>query len=225
MKKFKFITACVASVMSLILVIETVSYISEADSEIVLAAEKTADDEVEIAAIESTELGATGLDFLYDVDSTDLAIDESITAESSEEVELILSDAIVELKVGNSKSLKETSEDSDETTEDENDNASDDDNNLEYVGNFKVTAYCSCSKCCGKSNGITASGKKATVGRTIAADTSKFPLGTELVFNGNTYVVEDTGGSINGNRIDLYMGSHQEALNWGVRYCDVYIKN
>ena len=93
-----------------------------------------------------------------------------------------------------------------------------------YVGTFKITGYCSCSSCCGKSNGITASGTKATAGRTIAADTSKYPFGTKLVINGHTYTVEDRGGAISGNRIDMYFSSHSEALQWGVRYCDVYIK-
>ena len=240
MKKFKFITACIASVMSLVIIVETGSYISEVNSTTVKAAEPADEDEVDIAVNESAKLGVSGLDFLYDVDS-DLVIDTSITEDGSKEIELILNDAIVELKVDNSKSLKEESNDSkeskedskddseeskesDETTDKEDENASDDDNNLEYVGTFKVTAYCSCSACCGNSNGITASGTKATAGRTIAADTSKFPLGTELTFNGHTYVVEDTGGAISGNRIDLYMSSHQEALNWGVRYCDVYIE-
>lgn len=93
-----------------------------------------------------------------------------------------------------------------------------------FLGTFKVTAYCSCSSCCGKSNGITASGTKATAGRTIAADTSKYPFGTKLVINGHTYTVEDRGGAINGNRIDMFFNSHSEALQWGVKYCDVYIK-
>lgn len=92
------------------------------------------------------------------------------------------------------------------------------------LGTFKVTAYCGCSACCGKSNGITASGTKATEGRTIAADTSKYPFGTELVIDGKTYVVEDRGGAISGNRIDIYFNSHSDALQWGVRYCEVKIK-
>ena len=44
---------------------------------------------------------------------------------------------------------------------------------------FKVTAYCSCAKCCGKTNGITASGTKATAGRTVATS-SQFSFGTQL---------------------------------------------
>lgn len=82
---------------------------------------------------------------------------------------------------------------------------------------FKVTAYCSCSKCCGKSTGITASGTKATANHTIAAP-STYAFGTQIVMNGVTYTVEDRGGAIQGNRIDVYVSSHSEALSWGVKY-------
>ena len=85
---------------------------------------------------------------------------------------------------------------------------------------YKITAYCSCAKCCGKTNGITAAGTKATAGRTIAAS-SKFALGTKLNINGHTYTVEDRGGAIKGNKIDIYVNSHAEALAWGVRYLPV----
>ena len=91
-------------------------------------------------------------------------------------------------------------------------------------GRYKVTAYCSCAKCCGKTNGITASGVKATANHTIAAP-STFAFGTQLLINGKTYTVEDRGGAIQGNRIDIYMNSHSEALAWGVRYLDVEVLN
>lgn len=87
---------------------------------------------------------------------------------------------------------------------------------------YKVTAYCACKKCCGKTNGITASGTKATAGRTIATD-SKFAFGTKLSINGTTYVVEDRGGAIKGNKIDMYFDSHAEALAWGVKYLPVKV--
>lgn len=94
---------------------------------------------------------------------------------------------------------------------------------LKSLGKFKITAYCSCSKCCGKSDGITASGAKATAGRTIAAP-STFKFGTKLIINGHEYTVEDRGGAIKGNRIDIYFDSHQEALNFGVKYIEVFIE-
>ena len=89
---------------------------------------------------------------------------------------------------------------------------------------YKITAYCPCSKCCGKTNGRTASGTKATAGRTVAAS-SKFAFGTKLNIGGHIYTVEDRGGAINGNKIDIFVNSHAEALQWGVRYLNVSVVN
>ena len=89
---------------------------------------------------------------------------------------------------------------------------------------YKITAYCPCSKCCGKSTGITASGTRATAGRTVAAS-SKFAFGTKLNINGHIYTVEDRGGAISGNKIDIFVNSHSEALAWGVRYLPVSVTN
>ena len=97
----------------------------------------------------------------------------------------------------------------------------------EYMGEFRVTAYCPCPICCGKysnmENPTTASGTQATAGRTIAAD-SRFPFGTQLVVNGQVYTVEDRGGAINGNKIDVYFNSHEEALSYPTGYYSVYRK-
>ena len=89
---------------------------------------------------------------------------------------------------------------------------------------YKITAYCPCSRCCGKSNGITAAGTRATAGRTVAAS-SRFAFGTKLNINGHIYTVEDRGGAINGNKIDIFVSSHSEALAWGVRYLPVSVVN
>lgn len=83
---------------------------------------------------------------------------------------------------------------------------------------FTVTAYCPCEKCCGAyANGYTATGEKAIQGVTIAADPDVLPMGTEIELDGHTYTVQDTGGAIAGNRLDLYFDSHEDALRWGVR--------
>ena len=87
---------------------------------------------------------------------------------------------------------------------------------------YKITAYCSCAKCCGKATGRTAMGTKATAGRTVAAS-GKFAFGTKLNINGHVYTVEDRGGAINGNKIDIFVNSHAEALAWGVRYLPVSV--
>ena len=99
----------------------------------------------------------------------------------------------------------------------------------------EATAYCPCGQCCGwrrnwlfrpviasgphrgkpKAVGITASGTEARPG-TIAADTRVLPFGTILYVPGYGYGrVEDTGGDIKGNRIDLFYRSHDDALEWG----------
>lgn len=93
------------------------------------------------------------------------------------------------------------------------------------LGEFKLTAYCACSSCCGKSDGITATGTIATAGRTIAVDPRVIPYGTEVIINGNTYIAEDCGGSIKGNRIDVFFDSHSEALQFGIQYANVYLAN
>lgn len=86
-----------------------------------------------------------------------------------------------------------------------------------------ATAYCGCSQCCGKSDCITASGARATEGRTIAADLSVFPFGTHLRINSVDYIVEDCGGGINGNRLDIYFERHSDALRFGVQTVTVEV--
>lgn len=72
-------------------------------------------------------------------------------------------------------------------------------------------------ECGAYANGYTATGAKATQGVTIAADPDVLPMGTEIELDGHTYTVQDTGGAIAGNRLDLYFDSHEDALQWGVR--------
>lgn len=93
---------------------------------------------------------------------------------------------------------------------------------------YTVTAYCACESCCGKTDGITATGTRATEGRTIAVDPKKIPYGsTVLIYYKNElvgiYIAEDCGGAIKGNRIDIYYDSHKEALKWGRKKCKVYV--
>jgi 3D (Asp-Asp-Asp) domain-containing protein len=89
------------------------------------------------------------------------------------------------------------------------------------LGVYKITAYCGCTKCCGKTDGITASGTHVTAGRTIAAP-PEIQFGTKLIINGHAYTVEDRGGAIKGKRIDIYFDSHQEAVDFGVQYIEVF---
>lgn len=91
-----------------------------------------------------------------------------------------------------------------------------------------ITHYDVCSKCCGKTNGITASGAHATPYSTVAVDPSVIPLGADVLVDYGDgaglrrYRAEDTGGAIMGNRIDLCVSSHTEALQLGRRTATVY---
>lgn len=75
----------------------------------------------------------------------------------------------------------------------------------------------------------TATGTTARVGA-IAVDPKVIPYGTRMFIvsaDGSiTYGVataEDCGGSIKGNRIDLFFDTYNECISFGVRTCDVYL--
>lgn len=93
-----------------------------------------------------------------------------------------------------------------------------------YLGEFKITHYCPCSRCCGVGGGkITASGTRPTAGRTVGVNPRLIPYGTKLQI-GKTkgYVAEDTGGGIGWYHLDVFCNSHQEALQKGVQHKKVY---
>ena len=92
------------------------------------------------------------------------------------------------------------------------------------LGEFTITHYCACSRCCGKSDGVTATGTQATAGRTIAVDPKVIPLGTEVIIDGQSYIAEDTGRAIKGNKIDIFCESHEEAINRGRITREVFVK-
>lgn len=49
-------------------------------------------------------------------------------------------------------------------------------------------------------------------------DPSHIPLGSWVYIDGyGLYKAEDTGSSVKGNSIDIYMENHREALEFGVR--------
>lgn len=80
----------------------------------------------------------------------------------------------------------------------------------QYLGNYRITGYDICYRCCGKTNGITASGAKAEVGRTCAAP-KNLPFGTKVFIEGIGYrIVEDRGGATNGQKIDVLCNNHPE---------------
>lgn len=93
---------------------------------------------------------------------------------------------------------------------------------LVSLGMFEVTAYCHCAICCGREGQLTASGTYPATGRTIGVDPDILPYGTEVVINGHKYVAEDTGGAMQGRHIDIFMNSHEEALQFGRQQIEVF---
>lgn len=99
----------------------------------------------------------------------------------------------------------------------------------EPLGEFTLTAYCPCMKCCGKTDGITATGTTAAEGRTIAVDPRVIPYGSAVTLyfadgTSHTYTAEDCGGAIKGNRIDVFFDSHEDARAFGVQSAMVYVE-
>lgn len=90
-----------------------------------------------------------------------------------------------------------------------------------------VTHYCTCARCCGKSDGITASGRTATPGVSVAVDPSVIPLGSTVMADYGDgvlhyYRADDTGGGVNGAHIDLCVESHEAAIQAGVRSATIF---
>ncbi|MBP3886356.1 MAG: 3D domain-containing protein [Cellulosilyticum sp.] len=81
---------------------------------------------------------------------------------------------------------------------------------------YKITHYSSEET----GSSMTASGKVAQIGRTVACNS--LPLGTRVRIGGNEYIVEDTGG-MGDSVIDIYVGSTSEAMMLGTYYAEVEI--
>lgn len=102
--------------------------------------------------------------------------------------------------------------------------------NRKELGTFRVTAYCVCEECCEKppshpEYGITASGIRVQEGVTIAADWSVIPKGSKVFIEGvGERIVHDKGGAIKGNRIDVFLSSHEETKKFGVKQLKVWLR-
>ncbi len=86
---------------------------------------------------------------------------------------------------------------------------------------YTVTAYCHNECCCGEwADGFFANGEP--VGGLAIAAPKSIPFGNVLFVPGyGTATVKDRGGSIKGNKLDVYFDNHQKALDWGVQYLNV----
>lgn len=93
---------------------------------------------------------------------------------------------------------------------------------------MEITAYSEHYESCGKlptdpAYGITASGEKVRKG-IVAADTRVIPMHSLIEIEGyGRFEVKDTGSAIQGNKLDIYLPSHQEAVKFGRRKAKVHI--
>lgn len=91
-----------------------------------------------------------------------------------------------------------------------------------------ITFYCCEARphICGTGAGITASGRRVTPYVSCAVDPDVIPLGSTIMIEYNGEMVylraDDTGGSIKGNRLDIAVKGHQEALSLGVKTADIW---
>lgn len=72
---------------------------------------------------------------------------------------------------------------------------------------------------------LTYIGTVPQVGKTIAVDPKVIPFGTRVYipqFN-KVFIAEDCGSAIKGNRIDIFMNTYDECMQWGFRDIDIYI--
>lgn len=85
---------------------------------------------------------------------------------------------------------------------------------LSYMGEFKISFYCSCRRCNGHWGAIDGFGHPLEWG-CVAVDPAVIPLHTKLVIDGYDAIFEarDTGSGVYGRHIDMFVPvSHAEAL-------------
>lgn len=106
------------------------------------------------------------------------------------------------------------------------------------LGEFTLSAYCLCVRCCGIWSyahpsrvgtdyvQLTKSGTVPTAGRTVGANPEILPYGTVILIDGQEYTVEDSGGASWRNKylIDIMMQDHQAAIEFGKNKAEVWIK-
>ena len=94
-----------------------------------------------------------------------------------------------------------------------------------FLGTFKATAYCPCSKCCGKWSRYKRCAWNNTPARgpIIAVDPRYIDLGSKVDVEGHgTKLAADTGKDIKGRRIDILFSTHAEAKKFGVQKLKIW---
>ena len=91
------------------------------------------------------------------------------------------------------------------------------------MGECKITYYCPCEICSEGWGHQTYSGKTARSGHTVAVDLDVFDIGSKLLIDGKVYTAEDIGGGVEGDHVDIFVDTHEETLEGGVKYKDVKV--
>ena len=125
------------------------------------------------------------------------------------------------IEVDSETTVEETTE---ETTEAETEPETVPEENWVSLGVFKVTAYCPCRKCNGNNRKVARDGTPLVPYWTIATDWNVIPKGTKIRIGDHVWETHDTGNGIRGNRIDLCYPTHQAAPDWGIRKCEVFVR-
>lgn len=102
------------------------------------------------------------------------------------------------------------------------------------LGEYRITAYCACEKCCGewaknRPGGIVvgAAGIELVAGVSCA---SPLPFGTVVEVEGlGTYIVQDRTASwvaekYDNKVIDIYFDSHEAACEFGLKFANVFVE-
>ena len=105
-------------------------------------------------------------------------------------------------------------------------NLKNDEYKLIYIGDYKLTHYCTEKRehICGTGTGVTATGAQVDAGRTVAVDPKVIPYGTKIYIEGYGWrVAEDCGGAVKGNHLDIAVKSHSQAMSMGTKTGGVWI--
>src|SRR5699024_6283608 len=122
------------------------------------------------------------------------------------------------------EATEEASDEADQATEEESNNEEETDNSDGETISAEATAYtASCDGC----SGTTATGvdlNENSDEKVIAVDPDVIPLGSKVHVEGyGTATAADTGGDINGDRVDLFMADEGDANSFGRQNVEVTI--
>src|SRR5699024_9620843 len=155
-------------------------------------------------------------------DNGNQATEQDVEEPANEEAD---QDNAVEQEEQNAQADQENTDDQ-EAVQEEESNEEEQDGNNEADGETKTMSATAYTADCEGCSGTTADGTDLDGDeKVIAVDPDEIPLGTEVHVEGyGDAVAGDTGGAINGDKIDLHMSDEEEANDFGNQEVEVTIK-